>query len=122
VKVEVVSVKLDIVKIVVAIAIVVAALTSFYFFAEQSLLYRVIGLLASLAIASFIALQTEQGRVLWAFLHDAQLEVRRVVWPTKQETLQTTGIVILMVLIFAAILWVLDLALGAGIQTIIGGG
>ena len=120
-KVEVVSVKLDMFKIIVAITIVIAALIGFYFFAEQSLLYRVVGLLASLAVAIFIALQTEQGRVLWAFFQDAQMEVRRVVWPTRQETLQTTGIVILMVLIFAAILWLLDLLLGAGIKTIIGG-
>ena len=121
-KVEAVSVKFDMFKIAVAIAIVVAALVGFYFFAEQSLLYRVVGLLASLVVASVIALQTEQGRILWAFFQEAQLEVRRVVWPTRRETLQTTGIVILMVLIFAAILWVLDLALGAAIQAIIGGG
>lgn len=120
--VEAVGVKLDIFKIVVAIAIVVAALAGFYYFAEQSLLYRVIGLLACIAVALVIASQTDQGRVFLSFFQDAQMEVRRVVWPTRQETLQTTGIVILMVLIFAAILWVLDLGLGAAIKSIIGQG
>ncbi len=121
-RVELSNARLDLVKLGVAIAIMVAALVGFYYFAEQSLLYRVMGLLASVAVAAVIALQTEQGRMLWAFFQDAQLEVRKVVWPTRQETLQTTGIVILMVLIFAAILWLLDLLLGAAIQTVIGQG
>jgi preprotein translocase subunit SecE len=69
-----------------------------------------------------IALRTEKGRSVAAFFHEAQIEVRKVVWPTREETLQTTGLVIVMVVLFAAVLWALDWLLGHGIQFVIGTG
>ena len=53
----------------------------------------------------WIGLQTEPGRNLWNFLQDAQVEVRKVVWPTRQETTQTTLLVIAVVILAALILW-----------------
>lgn len=121
-KVESASVKIDSFKIAAALILVVGGIAGFYVFSGESLLLRVIGLILCAAVAVVIALQTEQGRAIWAFVQESQTEVRRVIWPTRQETLQTTGIVILMVIIFAVVLWLLDLALGAGIQSIIGRG
>lgn len=81
---------------------------SFYYFAEQSVLLRVLFLLALVGVSLFIALKTAKGRNTWDFLRETHTEVRKVVWPSRQETLQTTGIVILMVIIVALFVWMLD--------------
>jgi preprotein translocase subunit SecE len=67
-------------------------------------------------------LQTDKGRQVSGFVRDAQIEVRKVVWPTRQETTQVTFIVIIVVIVFAILLWVLDLILGGLIQATIGRG
>ncbi len=114
--------KLDTVKLGLSLLIAIAALVAFYFYADQSLLYRVVGLLAAAGISVAIALQTEKGRQIWGYFQDAQIEVRKVVWPTRQETLQTTLIVILMVVLVAIILWLLDMFLGWAIGSLMGHG
>ncbi|MFQ5660546.1 MAG: preprotein translocase subunit SecE [Gammaproteobacteria bacterium] len=121
-KVDTGSVKLDSVKLVMALLIVSSVITAFYFYAEHSLLLRVLGLLAGSGVALVIAMQTEKGHQIWAFFQDAQIEVRKVVWPTRQETLQTTLIVILMVVFVAIILWILDMFLGWSIGLLMGQG
>jgi preprotein translocase subunit SecE len=119
-KIETVSVRFDAVKIAAAVLVAVIGVAGFYYFADEPLPLRVLGLLGCFAIAAVLFLLTEPGRNLWGFLQEAQLEVRKVVWPTKQETVQTTGIVILVVIAFAAILWVLDLFLGWAVRGVIG--
>ncbi len=113
---------LDTAKLGLALLIVIAALVGFYFFADYSLLYRVLGLLAAVGVSVAIALQTGKGRQIWGYFHEAQIEVRKVVWPTRQETVQTTLIVIIMVIIVALILWGLDALLGWAIGLLMGHG
>jgi preprotein translocase subunit SecE len=120
--VETTSTKLDTLKLGLALLIALAALVGFYFYADQSLLYRVVGLLVAAGISIAIALQTEKGRHIWSYFHDAQIEVRKVVWPTRQETIQTTLIVIIMVVLVAIILWLLDMFLGWSIGLLMGHG
>ena len=120
--VEITSGTLDTIKLGLALLIAIAALVGFYFFADQSLLYRVLGLLAAAGISIAIALQTEKGKHTWGYFHDAQIEVRKVVWPTRQETVQTTLIVIIMVILVAIILWLLDMFLGWSIGLLMGHG
>lgn len=112
--------RLDIVKLVLASLLVIAGLVAFYAFSDHSLLLRAIGMLVVLSIAGVIAAQTEKGRRVWGFVQDAQIEVRKVVWPTRQETTQTTMLVMLMVIIVALILWLLDIFLGWAIRLLLG--
>ena len=86
------------------------------------MLFRVIGLLVGVGISVAIALQTVKGKEIWGYFRDAQIEVRKVVWPTRQETIQTTLIVIVMVILVAIILWLLDMFLGWSIGLIMGRG
>lgn len=111
---------MDTVKLAIALLIAVCAMVAFYLFPEQSLLVRVGGLLLGAGIAIAIALQTDKGRNIWGFFHGAQIEVRKVVWPTRQETLQTTLIVVLVVIVISIILWLLDMFLGWTIGSLMG--
>ena len=116
------SQKLDTFKLGLALLIIVAGLVCFYLFNDYSLLFRVIGLLVGVGISVAIALQTVKGKEIWGYFRDAQIEVRKVVWPTRQETIQTTLIVIVMVILVAIILWLLDMFLGWSIGLIMGRG
>ncbi len=105
-----------------ALALVAGAVGAFYFYADQSLLLRVIAVLVAVGIASVIALQTEKGRAAWGVARDARAEVRKVVWPTRKETLQTTMVVIAMVSVIAVILWLLDGLLAYAMRQLLGTG
>ena len=119
-KVETAGSLMDTIKLMVAVLIAGAAIAAFYVYADQPLLYRVLGLVAAAIISILIALKTDKGRSIWGFFQDAQIEVKKVVWPTRQETLQTTMLVIAVVLIIAIILWLLDMFLGYSIGTLMG--
>ena len=121
-EIEAGSQKLDTFKRGLALLIIVAGLVCFYLFDDYSLLFRVIGLLVGVGISVAIALQTVKGKEIWGYFRDAQIEVRKVVWPTRQETIQTTLIVIVMVILVAIILWLLDMFLGWSIGLIMGRG
>ena len=119
-KVETDTSMVDTVKLGAALLIVLAAIGAFYYFRDESLFVRVVGLLAAIGTAAAIALQTDQGRTLTAFVKESQTEVRKVVWPTRQETLQTTFFVMLVVVIVAIFLWLLDMALGGIVSLVMG--
>lgn len=120
--VETVNDKFDTLKLVIAIIIAIATIAGFYVFAGHSFLLRLGGLLAGMVATVLIALQTEKGRNIWLFFQDSQIEVRKVVWPTRQETMQTTLIVIIVVVIVAVILWLLDMFLGWSVRILMGQG
>ncbi|HOB62413.1 MAG TPA: preprotein translocase subunit SecE [Candidatus Competibacteraceae bacterium] len=101
----------DTLKLLAAGAIVLIALAAFYVFANHGLLVRVIGLLIALGIAVTIALKTELGAETLEFMRGARSELRKIVWPTRAETTQTTLIVIAMVVIMGLLLWLLDIVL-----------
>ena len=91
-----------------ALLLVVAGAIAFYIYDSYSLLMRVLALLAVAGVAVFIALQSERGRDAWLFVGSARTEVRKVIWPTRAETMQTTLIVFLMVLLVGVLLWIMD--------------
>jgi len=91
-----------------------------WYYQDWSLLIRALGLVAVALVAGFTALQTERGQRVWALARAARTEIRRVVWPTRQEATQTTAIVLVLILLFSLILWGLDSALSWFVQGIIG--
>jgi preprotein translocase subunit SecE len=102
------SFKFDKLKWVLVGLLLSAGIIGFYYFAEQSLLLRVISLLAIVGISTYIASTTQKGQSTLGFLKETNLEVRRVVWPTRDETIKMTGVVILMVVLVAFIIWGVD--------------
>ena len=114
--------RVDTIKLIVALLIVILATASFYMYPELSLLLRVLVIMAAIILSAAIGFQTEKGRRIWSFLGETQIEVRKVVWPTREETVQTTLVVILMVFFIALFLWLLDLFLGWSIGVIMGHG
>ena len=112
----------DTVKLVAVIALLAGGVYGFYSFADQALWVRLIGLLVVIGVAVFIALQTAMGRTVWQFATDSRTEVRKVVWPTRQETLQTLLIIIIAVLITALFLWAVDSILFAIVRYLTGQG
>ena len=111
---------LNIVKWAVVVAIVAAGAYGNWHFADESVLYRTLALVALALVAGFIALQTLQGAAFAALVKEARVEVRKVVWPTHQETLQTTLWVLVAVVVAAIILWGLDSLLSWLVAGIIG--
>lgn len=113
---------MDVVKQVLAVVIVVAGIAAFYYFSEVQLLYRVLGIVAIMLIALGLMLTTEIGRGVWSFVLESKLEVRKVVWPTRDETVRTTMLVFAMVFLVGLILWLLDMFLFWGVRFITGQG
>jgi len=118
---------LDTVKLILSLALLIAGIAGFYYFETWqgepvSVLFRVLGLLVFVGIAVFVALTTLSGKRLLGFMSSSRLEVRKMVWPTRAETLQTTLMVMVIVLILAIFLWGVDSLLGWGVKSLLGGG
>jgi preprotein translocase subunit SecE len=112
----------DIIKQVISIFFVITAIVAFYYFADILLLYRVLALVTIVILAIGILLTTAIGRNTWAFMLEAKQEVRKVVWPTREETIRTTLLVFGMVFIVGLALWLLDMFLFWGIRLLTGQG
>jgi preprotein translocase subunit SecE len=119
---EAASSGLDTAKLAAAVLLLAAGIWAFYFFAGYSVLLRTVGLLVIAGGAAALALTSAQGRQLWRFALDSRMEVRKVVWPTRQETIQTTLIVIVMVFILGLILWLFDTILRTIFNLLVGHG
>ncbi|OYV16801.1 MAG: preprotein translocase subunit SecE [Methylococcaceae bacterium NSP1-1] len=119
----------DIVKQVFSVVFVVAGVAAFYYFStdhtyfkEVRLLYRVLGLVVIVLMALGMMLTTDLGRTVWGFVLESKQEVRKVVWPTREETMRTTLLVFAMVFIVGLILWLLDMFLFWGVRILTGQG
>ncbi len=95
----------------VVFALIGLGLFGNYHFSDQSVMIRAAGLVALAVLALFIALQTENGKRFWQFALESRNELRKVVWPSRQETVQTTIMVLGVVFIVALILWGVDILL-----------
>lgn len=104
----------------VVIALVTGGIFANSFYSDFPLLYRVVGLVALAALALFVLVNTKQGASVWGIIKESRTEIRKVVWPTRQETNQTTLIVVVLTILMAFILWGLDSFFGWIASLIIG--
>lgn len=107
-KVENQSNPLDMLKWLIVIGLLGGAIAANYMYGEISILYRALGVVAAVVIAGFIAASTVKGSTFLTFAKDAKTEVRKVVWPTRQEATQTTMIVLAATVVMSLLLWGLD--------------
>ncbi|MFC4260071.1 preprotein translocase subunit SecE [Marinobacter lacisalsi] len=112
--------RFDVVKWLVVFVLIAVGVVGNQYFSAESVLYRVLGLVALALVAAFVALQTDRGRRFATLLKEARVEIRKVVWPTRPELIQTTAIVVVFVLVVALILWGMDSFIGFLVQGFIG--
>jgi len=102
---------LDTVKLLGSVLILLVGIVSYYYLTQISILFRVLMVLASVVVSLVIFFQTQRGKVLWEFFQGSRVEIKKVIWPTKQETFQTTLTVFVFVLIMGIFFWLLDFLL-----------
>ncbi|MCW9023904.1 MAG: preprotein translocase subunit SecE [Gammaproteobacteria bacterium] len=112
----------DKIKLLVATLLIIAGIAGFYYYSEQALLYRVLALLAVLGVSAFVALKTQAGMETWNYGRSAIVEVRKAVWPSRKETMQTTLMVMAMVIVVGLVLWLFDTFLLWAVKMITGQG
>jgi preprotein translocase subunit SecE len=101
----------DKVKLGAAIALVCAGVAGFYLLADSAMIIRVAVVLLGAGLGAVAAWTSTQGKQFYAFAQESAEETRKVVWPTRKESLQTTGIVFLFVVVMGIFLWVVDASL-----------
>jgi preprotein translocase subunit SecE len=113
---------LDTVKLVAAIAILMGGIAAFYVLSTYPLAVRWLIVFASLGGGIAVALQSAQGRAFAQFVQGSRVELRKIVWPTRQETLQTTLVVFVAILVMGVFFWILDWVLGSVTRALTGQG
>jgi preprotein translocase subunit SecE len=100
---------LDIVKLLIAAVALIGGLYAYYYFENDiAQAVRVLMVLAGTAVGIGIAMTSTQGQRLWHFIQGSRVEIRKVVWPTKQETTQTAIAVFVFTLVMMLFFWALD--------------
>jgi preprotein translocase subunit SecE len=98
----------DKLKLLVAVLLVIAGVAGFYFFADAPTVVRVLSVIVGIVLAGVVAGMSAPGRQFFGFAIDARDEARKVVWPTRKETIQMTGVVMAFVVVMALFLWAVD--------------
>lgn len=112
----------DKIKLGLAVLLLAAGIAGFYLLSEHALVLRVLAVLVGMAMAIIVARLTGPGQQLFAFGKDAWSETKKVVWPTRKETFQTTGVVFLLVVVIAIFLWIVDASLLWAVKLLMGQG
>lgn len=99
---------LDSLKWLFVVVLLLAGLIANHYYSDVSMPLRVLAWFAVLIISGFIATTTQKGKWVLVFFRDSRMELRKVVWPTREETVQTTLVVAVMVIVLALLLWGMD--------------
>lgn len=99
------------IKFALALLLVAAGIAGFYLLGEAALILRVLSVLAGLIAGAAVAWFTESGQRFFGFSKEAVVETKKVAWPTRKETMQTTGVVFAFVVVMAVFLWLTDKSL-----------
>ena len=106
--------------LILSIGVLIAGMILFYYYSDVRLFYRVVGMITVVIFSAFIAYQSDFGKLVYSYVTDSKVELKKVTWPTKQETTQTTLGVIFVVIIVGILLWLFDMLLGWAIGTLYG--
>ncbi len=113
---------MDTVLLVLASLVVVASLAAYYYFDEAPVVIRALAILVSIGVGVALLYRTHLGQFLWQFIQGSRGEIRKVVWPTRQETTQTTLAVFFFILVMGVFFWSLDFVLLLVTRSITGQG
>ena len=106
--------------LILSIVVLITGMILFYYYSDVRLFYRVIGMISVVIFSAFIAYQSDFGKLVYSYVTDSKVELKKVTWPTKQETTQTTLGVIFVVIVVGILLWLFDMLLGWAIGTLYG--
>src|SRR5688572_6349562 len=112
----------DKIKLVLAVLLVIAGVAGFYYWGDKALIVRIGSVLAGLVAATVVSWTSTPGKQFAVFAQEAVTETKKVVWPSRKETVQTTGMVLVFVLIMAVFLWIVDALLVWGVKLLMGPG
>ena len=112
----------DKIKFFVAFLLAAAGIAGFYYLHDSAAVIRLASVLVGLLLAAVVAWTSEPGKRFFVFGKDSIAEAKRVVWPSRKETLQTTGVVILFTIIMALFLWAVDASLMMAVNKLMGRG
>ncbi|MGE0581471.1 MAG: preprotein translocase subunit SecE [Steroidobacteraceae bacterium] len=113
---------LDTAKLVAAIVLVLAGIVAYYMLAAQPGYMRWLAMAGGIVLATVVFATSAHGRDLWQFTLDSRIELRKVFWPSRDETLKVTGVVFAFIAIASLFFWVLDLALAWATRALTGQG
>ena len=111
---------IDKIKLVLSALLLAAGIAGFYVLADKALVLRILAILAGLAAAIAVLWTTPQGQMALGFVGESVAEAKKVVWPTRKETIQTTVAVFILVVIVAAFLAVVDIGFAYMVQWLMG--
>ncbi len=110
----------DKIKLLVTFLLVVAGVVGYYALQDNAAVLRVASVLSGVLAGAAMFWTTEQGKQFFGFAKDSVAEAKRVVWPTRKETIQTTAVVILFAIVMALFLWAVDASLLLVVNTLMG--
>jgi preprotein translocase subunit SecE len=99
---------LDALKLAAGVVILAAGIAGFYLLADLPIWLRWIIVLAALVVGALVSLQSYQGKTFWGFVQSSRIELRKVVWPNRQETMQVTLVVFVMIIVLGFFFWGVD--------------
>lgn len=112
----------DKIKLLVAFLLLAAGIAGFYYLHDSAAVVKLVSVLAGVALAAAVAYTTEPGKRFFEFGKESVAEAKRVVWPTRKETMQTTGVVVLFAITMALFLWAVDASLMMVVNGLMGRG
>jgi preprotein translocase subunit SecE len=112
----------DVLKLVLAAAALVGGMVAYYWFENEPQVVRVLMVLAGLIAGLVLLYWSAPGRELWDYVQGSRVELRKMVWPTRQETGRTTAVVFVFVLVLAVFFWLVDMGLAWAVRHVTGQG
>ena len=113
---------IDTAKLLLAVITLIAGIGGYYWFADLPNALRLLMVLAGVAFGLALLFWSAQGQAIWSFVQGSRVELRKMVWPTRQETLQTTLVVFVFVLLLGVFFWLVDMTLAWATRHLTGQG